>query len=390
MKSGQGFVILSALFTVSMADMAEGSCDDEGCSSDFSILQKHSELFAQPGQSDERGCLYEKELKRLGANVHRFGTKIGDNIVKDIASEIKKGGICNFKKPHPEFTEREGAPFLDDETIQLMWDQMEGIVTDAVADSEANEKDLDDSVDDINACSEPLSGAVNDTEESRLNHTNCRMEEWRLRNDSEAVCADFETYWSTLQLPECARNFPPATYEDALACVQSVGNWSNFTESSLTDHNDACNSSMEAHLQQRVNCTLEQEEFEEAYCDFTLVTATYTSCYDTVVATHRTLENQVAEDVAMSKIAVESARRIQCLLLVLNVTDPDSQSKMQEDCDDLHPDTDFLNVTFPEIPAIGVWYGYTLGPCADAWVEREYNNATWYSGAPTTECNSCE
>jgi hypothetical protein len=231
---------------------------------------------------------------------------------------------------------------------------------------------------------------------ARTSHNDCRTTEATLKVDETTKCNDFDTYVANLVMPSCSCETASSLGSSGFkSCVEKVRTWSSNANSTWTAKSKLCTDATSVHSVKRSSCNTAQGTFESDFCSYeialTSACSTQESCRSTQIALRDTAHASVKVSESAIKAEYESAKRVKCILDVLNATDDASKKNMLSTCVSATVETGHLDLTYDAVPDAASCSTTPVDtkPCEASWETAEFNGKSWLTNAPLETCVPC-
>jgi len=279
-------------------------------------------------------------------------------------------------------------------------DEMFAIIDDTTQQHTENQEEVDSARDAISFCGTETTekhtnaSGINDlkekVDEKRIEHNTLRVKEKEALVEKTEKCTAFKTYNDNISPPPCSVTFPPGPSDSRLDCIVRIKEWSHQNFREYDQKENECHETTVTSETDGQEADEEQEAFETGFCTYasTLIETceAQTRCRSQFVAARDKLHSQVKVTENGRKAEYKAAKKILCLLDVLNATVAEMPGLLVR-CEKLGIATSHLDMVYPAIPAAAECdpSPVAIKPGDDAWQKKEYAIQTeWYEHTEAT------
>jgi hypothetical protein len=279
--------------------------------------------------------------------------------------------------------------------------EMLAIIDDTAEQHTENQEGVDSARDAISFCgvettekhtnASGIDEQAKSVDESRIEHNTYRLKEVEVLTDKTEKCNTFKTYNDNLVPPSCSVEFPPGPSDSRLECIVTIKKWSHQHFREFQEKKTICDESTVISDETTILADEQQASFESGFCTYasTLIETcdAQTRCRSQFIAARDKTHSQVKVAEGGRKAEYKAARKILCLLDVLNATAAEMPGLLTR-CEQIAIATSSLDIAYPEIPAAAVCdpSPVTIQPGVAAWRIKEYESQKdWYEFTQETE-----
>lgn len=250
-----------------------------------------------------------------------------------------------------------------------------------------------------------LGGMKRATDQSREEHSTCRVREVFLFGEWDRICLVYNKYRqdnSSALLPDCATGvalsdqYTETDDVDELKifeeCLVEMNRW---IDPLYDPYYLDCQQAQEEAANSTARCNIKQRHFESGFCDYVVrledVCSYQEECRSMTINSRNLTHHSVRISVSARKSDHTAASKILCLFDVLDIEDPDDKKRLLHECDSRNHSVDnaLFHIDYHDIPPPYPCDASATRPGDVNWKPEAYGNESWFGKIDLIEPEAC-
>jgi len=234
----------------------------------------------------------------------------------------------------------------------------------------------------------------------RQQHGECREGEVGDNQSTSAACEHYATYRQTSPdrvPPHCLETKLQLDYVEAVdrnkvnkmeSCLKGAKVWLDPLYEKYID----CEAAGDTYSNKKQECDKKQQDFELNFCAYAAklkdACEEQVTCRRNTVPRRQPTYKEIKLSEAARKAEFETGQQILCFFKVFEANNTDKPATLST-CMNKTFDSSNYTITYPPEPPPVLCNTEPHQPCDGQFLQKEYEEKSWYNIAPATTCNSC-